>query len=225
MDLDVPTTLGPGRLVVDWADEPRAVLWLGHSAGSGIEAADLVALATTLPSFGITVVRYEQPWRVAGRKVAPRPAALDVGWMDAVSHVTDIAEGLPLIVGGRSAGARVACRTADAVGAVAVVCLSFPLHPPGKPEKSRIDELLTPRVPVLVLQGERDTFGSARDVTSAVTAMDNVAPASAIPRSIRVMPVAGADHSMAVLKSSPLDASGVGRVVVDTVREFIDEVI
>ena len=152
MDLDVPTTLGPGRLVVDWADEPRAVLWLGHGAGGGIDAADLVALAATLPSFGITVVRYEQPWRVAGRKLAPRPAALDMGWMEAVSHVAEIAAGLPLIVGGRSAGARVACRTADAVGAVAVVCLAFPLHPPGKPETSRIGELLQPVVPVLVVQ-------------------------------------------------------------------------
>ena len=177
----------------------------------------MAALAAALPSFGITVVRYEQPWRVAGRKLAPRPAALDMGWMEAVSHVAEIAAGLPLIVGGRSAGARVACRTADAVGAVAVVCLAFPLHPPGKPEKSRIDELLQPVVPVLVVQGERDNFGSADDVRAAI----GVAP----ERSIRMTSVPGADHSMAVLKSSPLDAVAVARRVVECVHSFIDEVV
>lgn len=222
MDLDVPTPLGPGRLVIDAADEPRAVLWIGHGAGGRKDAADTLALAAALPGLGITVVRFEQPWRVAGRSVAPRPAALDVGWMAAAPHVAEIAAGLPLIVGGRSAGARVACRTADDVEAVAVVCLAFPLHPPGRPEKSRIDELLQPTVPVLVLQGERDTFGNADEVSAAI---DAAAPASdpAATRDIRVTPVPGADHSMAVLKSSPLDAPTVARLVVETVRGFIDE--
>jgi predicted alpha/beta-hydrolase family hydrolase len=225
MDHDVPTTLGPGRLVVNAAHDPRAVLWMGHGAGGGIEAADLVALAASLPSLGITVVRYEQPWRVAGRKIAPRPAALDVGWMDVASHVAEIAAGRPLIVGGRSAGARVACRTADAVGAVAVVCLAFPLHPPGKPEKSRIDELLRPAVPVLVLQGERDTFGNAEDVSSEIASALADAATVVSTRDIRVINVPGGDHSMAVLKSSSLDASGVARLVVETVNGFIDEVV
>lgn len=215
MDIDVWTTLGPGRLVVAAADEPRAVLWISHGAGGGIDALDLAALATELPGLGITVIRYEQPWRVAGRKIAPRPAALDVGWMEAAPQVAGIAAGLPLIVGGRSAGARVACRTADAVGAVAVLCLAFPLHPPGKPENSRIDELLMPTVPVLVLQGERDTFGNADAVSAAIGA----APG------IRVTAVPGADHSMKVLKSSPFDASAVANLVVDAVRGFIDKAI
>ncbi|RZU65865.1 hypothetical protein EV379_2204 [Microterricola gilva] len=224
MELDVPTTLGPGRLVIDAAEEPRAVLWIGHGAGGRKDAVDTLALAAALPGLGITVVRFEQPWRVAGRSVAPRPAALDVAWMAAAPHVAEIAAGLPLIVGGRSAGARVACRTADDVKAVAVVCLAFPLHPPGKPERSRIDELLQPTVPVLVLQGERDTFGNAEEVSTAIVeAAASSEPVS--PRGIRVVAVPGADHSMAVLKSSPLDAPGVARLVVETVRGFIDELV
>lgn len=216
MHIDIQTSLGPGRLVVDAAADPRAVLWLGHGAGGGIDAVDLSALAAALPGAGITIARYEQPWRMAGRKVAPRPAALDVGWLEAAPRVAELAAGLPLVVGGRSAGARVACRTAAAVGAAAVVCLAFPLHPPGKPEKSRIDELLEPRVPVFVLQGVRDTFGDAEEVLTAL------APHSG--RSIRVIEVPGADHSMKVLKSSPLDAGGVSRLIAESVREFVAEV-
>ena len=212
MHIDIPTTLGPGRLVIDAASAPRAVLWLGHGAGGGVDAIDLAELAASLPGGGITVVRYEHPWRVAGRKVAPRPAALDVGWLDAAPHVAELAAGLPLIVGGRSAGARVACRTAEAVGAAAVLCLAFPLHPPGRPEKSRGDELLEPSVPVLVLQGARDTFGDAEEVLSALS--------SSSAHDIRVAAVPGADHSMKVLKSSPLDAGGVARLITESVREF-----
>lgn len=213
MHIDIPTTLGPGRLVIDAASAPRAVLWLGHGAGGGIDAIDLAELAASLPGAGITVVRYEQPWRVAGRKVAPRPAALDAGWLDAAPRVAELAAGLPLVVGGRSAGARVACRSAGAVGAAAVVCLAFPLHPPGKPEKSRVDELLEPSVPVLVLQGARDTFGDAEEVLGALS------PSSA--HDIRVTAVPGADHSMKALKSSSLDAPGVARLIAESVREFV----
>ncbi|NKX92026.1 hydrolase [Sanguibacter hominis ATCC BAA-789] len=214
MNVDVSTDLGPGRLVVDSATDARAVLWLGHGAGGGIDALDLAALAETLPAAGVTVVRYEQPWRVAGRKVAPRPAALDVGWLAAAPHVAQIADGRPLVVGGRSAGARVTCRTAQAVAATGVVCLAFPLHPPGKPERSRIDELLLPSVPRLVLQGDRDTFGTADDVRAAL--------ATAPTADVRVTAVPGADHSMKVLKSSPVDATAVARRVVDEVRTFVE---
>jgi predicted alpha/beta-hydrolase family hydrolase len=215
MEMEVPTTLGPGRLVVDAADDPRAVLWLGHGAGGGIGAVDLVALARTLPSAGITVARYEQPWRVAGRRVAARPPSLDVAWLETSPAVTKLAEGLPVFVGGRSAGARVACRTAGEVGAAAVVCLAFPLHPPGSPEKSRLSELLTPTVPVLVLQGERDTFGNAATLASEVGGRPN----------IRVVPVPGADHGMKVAASAPLNARGVADLVTASVATFIDELI
>jgi predicted alpha/beta-hydrolase family hydrolase len=214
MDVAAPTSLGPGRLVVDAADEPRAVLWVGHGAGGGIGALDLTALAAVLPGQGITVARYEQPWRVAGRKVAARPAALDVAWRETAPLVKQLAGGLPVVVGGRSAGARVACRTAASVGAVAVVCLAFPLHPPGSPEKSRLCELLTPEVPVLVLQGERDTFGSAATLAAEVDGQ----------RNIHLVAVPGADHSMRVLKSSSLGARGVAELVTSTVAGFIGDV-
>jgi predicted alpha/beta-hydrolase family hydrolase len=212
MDVAAPTSLGPGRLVVDAAAQPRAVLWLGHGAGGGIGAVDLAALAHVLPGQGITVVRFEQPWRVAGKRVAARPEALDIAWLEAAPLVRQLADGLPVIVGGRSAGARVACRTASSVGAVGVVCLAFPLHPPGRPG-SRLDELLTPSLPVLILQGERDTFGSAELLAAEVGARQN----------IRIVAVPGADHGMKVLKSSPLGARDVAELVTSSVAGLIGE--
>jgi uncharacterized protein len=214
MELAAPTSLGPGRLTVDQASAATAVLWLGHGAGGGIGARDLAALAASLPGHGITVVRHEQPWRVAGKRVASRPAALDTAWLETAPLVAEVAQGLPLLVGGRSAGARVACRTADAVGAAAVVCLAFPLDPPGRPEKSRLDELLSPAVPVLVVQGERDTFGNAALVTCETHGRAG----------IRVVAVPGADHGMAVLKSSSLGSDGVASLVTESVLEFIRSV-
>ncbi|WP_345764058.1 alpha/beta hydrolase family protein [Diaminobutyricibacter sp. McL0608] len=215
MDVDVPTSLGPGRLVVDAAEAPRAVLWLGHGAGGGIGAVDLVALAHALPTLGITVARYEQPWRVTGRRVAARPPTLDVAWRETAHAVEELANGLPIVTGGRSAGARVACRTAADVAAVAVVCLAFPLHPPGSPEKSRLSELLAPEVPVLVLQGERDTFGSAALLTSEVGTRSN----------IRIVTVPGADHGMKVAASAALNARGVAELVTTSVTAFIDGLV
>jgi uncharacterized protein len=214
MDLPAASSLGPGRLVVAAAASPRALLWLGHGAGGGVDAPDLVALARALPQRGVTVARYEQPWRVAGKRVASRPAALDIAWRETAAVVRSLAHGLPLVVGGRSAGARVACRTATETGAVGVVCLAFPLHPPGRPERSRLDELLLPDVPVLVLQGDRDTFGTA----------ETVADEAAGRAGIRVIPVPGADHGMKTLKSSVLDARGVADLITASVAAFIDEV-
>jgi predicted alpha/beta-hydrolase family hydrolase len=214
MDVAAPTSLGPGRLVVDAAENPSAVLWLGHGASGGIGATDLAVLAAELPGQGITVARYEQPWRVAGRRVGPRPAALDIAWRETAPLVEQIAGGLPVVVGGRSAGARVACRTAASVDAVAVVCLAFPLHPPGRPEKSRLNELFTPEVPALVLQGERDTFGTAATLAAEVGARS----------SIRIIAVPGADHGMKVLASSPLNARAVAELLTSSVAGFIREV-
>lgn len=162
----VDTPLGPCRLTVSAADDPRAVLLLGHGAGGGIEAFDLVALASGLPPRGVTVVRHEQPWRVAGKQTVARPNVVDQGWRPAVDAVAAAFPGLPLWAGGRSAGARGACRNFDARQA-GVVCLSFPLHPPGRPDMSRIAELAGVTGPVLVLQGERDPFGSPQDVRDA----------------------------------------------------------
>jgi predicted alpha/beta-hydrolase family hydrolase len=128
---------------------------LGHGAGGGVDALDLLAARDAAHAAGFRVALVEQPWRVKGKKVAEAPARLDQAWVDVLEHLT----GAPLVVGGRSAGARVACRTAEEVGAAAVLCLAFPLHPPGRPERSRLEELTTVRVPVLVVQGDRDPFG------------------------------------------------------------------
>ena len=219
MQTDVPTTVGPGRLTVAEAAHPVAVLWLGHGAGGGIDAVDLAALASRLPDLGITVVRYEQPWRVAGKRVAARPATLDVAWQETAPHVRALAGDLPLVVGGRSAGARVACRTAASTGAAAVACLAFPLHPPGSPEKSRLEELLEPTVPVLVVQGGRDPFGTAADLSAELAAEPG-----ALDR-IRIVEVPGADHGMRVAKGSELGAAGVRELVAGTVVDFVRAVV
>jgi len=151
------TDAGTARITWHRAKKARLVLAVGHGAGGGIEARDLRALARTLPAHGVSVALVEQPWRVAGKKVAPAPKTLDTGWRGIWPALAR--PGLPVISGGRSAGARVACRTAAELGAHAVLALSFPLHPPGKPEKSRADELLGAGVPTLVVQGGNDPFG------------------------------------------------------------------
>ena len=153
----IETDAGTARITWHPAEKARLVLAVSHGAGGGIDARDLQALAAVLPGHGVTVALVEQPWRVAGKKVAPAPKTLDVGWRGIWAAVAK--PGLPVISGGRSAGARVACRTATELGAVAVLALSFPLHPPGKPEKSRADELLGAGVPTLVVQGGNDPFG------------------------------------------------------------------
>ena len=156
----VDTPHGPARASLHCAHEPRAALLLGHGAGGGVEAPDLVAACHAANSVGVHVALIEQPYRVAGRR-APAPAnQLDTAWL---SVVDDLGErwfdGLPLVFGGRSSGARVACRTSVEGQAVAVLCLAFPVHPPGKPEKSRMAELDGVEVATLVVQGENDPFG------------------------------------------------------------------
>lgn len=217
--IDVPTDSGPGRLTVADAASPRALLWLGHGAGGGIDAVDLTALASALPANGITVARYEQPWRVAGKRVASRPAALDSAWLETAPVIDRLADGLPVIVGGRSAGARVACRTAATTGAAGVLCLAFPLHPPGRPEASRLDELLAPAVPTLVLQGDRDTFGGADRLRAEVDAAPGEHP------DIRIVTMPGADHGMKTLKSSPFGAREVRELIVASGVAFVDTLV
>lgn len=185
----VPTPVGDARLLVDPAEDPRATMMLGHGAGGGVRARDLAALAAALPPSGVTVVRVEQPWVVAGKRVAPAPAVLDRAWLAVVGSIEPHG---PLVLGGRSAGARVACRTAASLGAAGVVCLAFPLHPPGKPERSRFGELSGAGVPVLVVQGERDAFGRPAEFPDG--AYDLVA----VPHT---------DHGMSVPKSQSQDAA------------------
>jgi predicted alpha/beta-hydrolase family hydrolase len=158
--LEIPTPHGPAKAHLYLADEPPGALVLGHGAGGGVKAPDLAAATEVARSLEITVALVEQPYRVAGRR-SPAPARqLDAAWLAVIEELSaEQLRGLPLVVGGRSAGARVACRTASETGAIGVLCLAFPVHPPGRPEKSRLEELDAVTVPTLVVQGERDPFG------------------------------------------------------------------
>jgi uncharacterized protein len=144
-------------------DEPAAALVLGHGAGGVVGAPDLVAVADAARSLGISVARVEQPYRVLGRRSPPPAHKLDAAWIAVVTQLREtVLRGVPIITGGRSSGARVACRTAGEVGAAAVLCLAFPLHPPSRrddPTKSRLPELDGVLQPTLVVQGENDPFG------------------------------------------------------------------
>lgn len=187
------------------------MLLLGHGAGGGPQASDLALLARRLPPLGVTVVRVEQPWRLAGRKIAVRPPMLDEAWLELVGPGSEpLWGGLPVLSGGRSAGARVACRTAATTGVVGVVCLAFPLHLPGRPERSRGPELMTPAVPRLVLQGSRDTFGSTDEVRAAVGADPLV----------RVVELPGADHSFGLPRASPFTPAHLRERLVVEVAGF-----
>lgn len=181
--LTVPTDQGPGRVRPFPAGRPRGTVLLGHGAGGQRDTADLLAL-TTLADHGWTVLLVDQPWRVAGRKVATAPPRLDAAWLqilEALSGTPGEGLGIPLprpwVLGGRSAGARVACRTSvlepgtPRPGVAAVVCLAFPLHPPGRPDRSRAGELSLPAgagLPTLAVQGARDPFGGPDEVRAAV---------------------------------------------------------
>jgi predicted alpha/beta-hydrolase family hydrolase len=162
--LEVDTPHGQAHVHLHDVDEPRAKLVLGHGAAGGVTSPDLVAVTEVAQSEGLSVALVEQPYRVAGRR-SPAPVhQLDAAWIAVMEHlVADELRGLPLIVGGRSLGGRVACRTAEATGAVAVLCLAFPLQPPRRaprpPAASRLPELDQVQVPTLVVQGEKDPFG------------------------------------------------------------------
>jgi predicted alpha/beta-hydrolase family hydrolase len=224
--VEVATPQGPGRFHVSEAVEPVALLALGHGAGGGVDAPDLVALARGLGEQGVTVLRFEQPWRVAGGRVAVRPPRLDEAWLAGLEAVlTAVGPGLPLVLGGRSAGARVACRTATALGAAGVVCLSFPLHLPGRPERSRLPELLAPAVPRLVLQGTRDTFGSAAELTADLDALAGNTEDAEGAEGIRVVALAGADHGGRVPKGGSPTAAELRQRVVATTSAFVEGLV
>ena len=158
--IEIETPHGPARAHVEVAAQPAGTLVLGHGAGGGVKAVDIQTAGRVAREAGFSVILVEQPYRVAGRK-APAPAKqLDAAWEAVLGELRE--RGVvtaPLVVGGRSLGARVACRTSAAVGADAVLCLAFPVHPPGKPEKSRMEELDVVEVPVLAVQGKSDPFG------------------------------------------------------------------
>ena len=176
----VDTPHGPAR-VLSTGDGSAGTLVLGHGAGGGAESPDLAALTAEAAGAGWLVHRVDQPWRVAGKRIAPAPPRLDEAW-GAVLDRLRMTDRLPgrLVLGGRSAGARVACRTSAAEGAAGVLALSFPLHPPGRPEKTRAPELTGVGVPIVVVQGETDAFGRPEDV-AAVLAGSGLASVYAVP--------------------------------------------
>ncbi|OPG06271.1 hydrolase [Streptomyces sp. GKU 895] len=201
----VSTDAGDARITWHRATKKaRLVLAVSHGAGGGIEARDLQALAHTLPGHGVTVALVEQPWRVAGKKLAPAPRTLDMGWRGIWPAVAK--PGLPVVSGGRSAGARVACRTAVELGAAAVLALSFPLHPPGKPEKSRAGELLGAGVPTLVVQGGNDPFGKPDEF-----------PAGG---GYELVEVPYGDHGFAVPKRAEIGQDEAVTVITDAVLKW-----
>ena len=182
MKIEIDTPSGPAHADIDRPrTAARALLVLTHGAGGGVSSADLDAVRGAALKADIAVVRITQPYRVAGRSSPAAPAKQDAAWLAALATLRKrrALAGLPLVVGGRSNGARVACRTARESGAIAVVALAFPLHPPGRPELTRVAELDGAGVPVLVVQGERDPFGM---------------PSPGPDREIVV--IAGADHAL-----------------------------
>lgn len=213
----IDTPGGPARV---WVQRPRGrmvgTLLLGHGAGRGSDTADLLALSQRLPELGIAVVRVDQPWVVAGRRVAVAPPRLDEAWLAVVPAARELAgAGGPLFVGGRSAGARVACRTASELGAAGVVALGFPLHPPGRSDRSRAHELVDAGVSALVVQGDRDSFGSAAEMTLTLR--------GAACTSITVVAVPHADHSLRVSGRAPITAQEALDLITTTVGRWLME--
>ncbi|MGW0202795.1 alpha/beta hydrolase family protein [Nonomuraea sp. NPDC003201] len=157
--MEVMTPRGPALVQVDEVADPRLLLVLTHGSAGGVDAPDLLAVRDAAIEAGAVVARVTQAFRVAGARAPGSAVKQDEAWEIVLKEVRTLWPGLPLVQGGRSNGARVACRTAGAVGAAAVVALAFPLHPPGKPERSRADELRGAGVDVLVVNGDRDPFG------------------------------------------------------------------
>lgn len=201
----ISTPYGDACLHTDRSRHPAASLVLSHGAGRGVDSPDLVALARALPGLGVSVYRIEQPWHVAGRRVAPRPEVLDAA---TIACVNGIRARTPMVLGGRSAGARVACRLAKQLGAVGCLALSFPLQPPGKPGKpgkSRLPELLGAGVPVFVVQGERDAFGGP----------------DAFPERVELTVVPDADHGLKVPRRAALTQDETHALIVEAVVEWV----
>lgn len=196
------TAYGEGRLVTYRSRRPVATLLLSHGAGNGVDTRDLAALARDLPRHGITVVLLEQPWKVAGRKIASPPPTLDVGLRAGAEMLRTRT---PLVVGGRSAGARSAARSARALGASGCLALAFPLHPPGRPERSRVEELLGAGVPILVVQGENDPMGRPEE----------------FPADVDLTVVPGGDHGFAVPRRGALSEADAMAVIVEATLEWI----
>ena len=216
MSRQVDTPLGPARVT---ATEPHGAvvgtLVLGHGAGGGLGSADLVAVTADAAAAGWRVLGVEQPWRVAGKRIAPAPPRLDEGLHAVLATLRDGGRLTgPLVLGGRSAGARVACRTAAEHGADGVLCLAFPLHPSGRPGRSRAGELTAVGVPLGVVQGETDALGRPEELAAVLTGRRG-ASLYAVPgdhgltRSPDVVALAAVDWLTGVAGAHPGDPAAV----------------
>jgi uncharacterized protein len=168
--VQIQTGAGPARVEVDRPGTPAFLVVMTHGAGGGVDTRDLLAVRRVALARGGAVARVLQPYRVRGARAPGAPGPQDAAWLEIIAALREEFPGLPLVQGGRSNGARVACRTAAQAGARAVIALAFPLHPPGRPEQSRADELRAAGTEVLVVNGERDPFGipAARDASRVV---------------------------------------------------------
>jgi uncharacterized protein len=205
---------------VGGAGAGRGVVVLGHGAGGGPGARDLAAIAAALSGDGHLVLRFVQPYRVAGRKVPGPAASLDAAMTSLVEWLASRRAGAlrlvdrPLVLGGRSSGARVACRTSHPLGAAGVICLAFPLRPPGRPEMTRIDELAGSVRPTLVLQGSTDVFGDAESVRRELRIV-------AADEGIEVVEIERTGHELTIGRSA---SASVPTLAVAAARAFVDVV-
>ncbi len=215
--LQIETPDGPAQAHVHAVahGSPRATLVLGHGIGRGVDAPDLVAIAAELPQDGIDVVLIEQPWHVRGARIGGRPEILDTAWQACLKDLRGRGIGVRrLVVGGRSAGARVACRTADEVGPDALLLLAFPVHAVGRAltqGDGKLPELLAAAGgrPTVVVQGSADRMGSPEEIA------DGLADSGIIAR---VVPVPWADHSFSVPKRAPVTPQQALDLVVRAAR-------
>jgi uncharacterized protein len=184
--MEISTQAGPARVELDHAGKTTFLLVLTHGAGGGVNTKDLLAVRDAAVPLGAVVARVLQPYRVRGARAPGAPGPQDAAWLEIIAALRHKYPGIPLVQGGRSNGARVACRTAAEAGARAVVALAFPLHPPGRPESGRADELRAAGTDVLVVNGGRDPFGipDERDATRVVVLPAETHALSKDPESI-----------------------------------------
>lgn len=213
----VETPDGASELAVSLADDPAAVLLLGHGAGGDIDGWDLELLAHRLPALGVTVARFRQPYRVAGRRIFNSKPALDRSWAVALAEVARRWPGLPLFSGGHSAGARTACR-GFAEGQLGLVLLSYPLHPPGKPEQAKVEDLALAAGPAIIMQGTKDGFGTPGEIRAELV--------KASRDDVRVVELDGAGHSMAATAGTTEEQmSDRERLLIWSVAGFIEHTL
>lgn len=211
------TPEGVAELAVSEADDQAAVLLLGHGAGGDIDGWDLDLIAHRLPSLGVTVARFRQPYRVAGRRIFNSKPGLDRAWVVALGEVSRRWPKLPLFTGGHSAGSRTACR-GFGHGQQGLVLLSFPLHPPGKPAQAKAEDVGAAAGPVLIVQGGNDGFGTPEEVRTALAAVGR--------DDVRIVELPGAGHSMiATAGTTELQMAERERLLIWSVTAFIEQTL